>query len=465
MSSKSASRPSLKRRIIVAATASTCAIAVAVGVLIVVVSWHYHMRHVHTMVGRLADDLKDEYGELNRMTPEFFRHMDIDADEHDISRTFIVLSTADGRELRATAMPERIKSRILRAVSQGRREHSFYTERSTPDDRHVAVRLKSRTLDDGNCITVARDVTDVERYLLFLAIAQGAAILLSTILTGLAVTVIASRFARRLESIAATATAIEAGDLSCRVREDVRDSREIQALVRAFNGMCDKNERTLNELRVLTDNIAHDLRTPLTRLSMAAETALVAEAARDQLPDKALVETRNMLEMINTMLDIAQTGSKIDRSPRAEIDVGRLVHNMGDLYQPLAEQVGLSLNVRTPEREVWFSGHRAKLQQLIGNLLENAVKYTPHGGRIDISLEDGADGVTLSVADTGRGIAAEDIPHIYTRFWRADSSRSHPGNGLGLALVHAIVTSYGGRITCDSVLGKGSTFTVFLPQT
>ena len=144
MSSKSASRPSLKRRIIVAATASTCAIAVAVGVLIVVVSWHYHMRHVHTMVGRLADDLKDEYGELNGMTPEFFRHMDIDADEHDISRTFIVLSTADGRELRATAMPERIKSRILRAVSQGRREHSFYTERSTPDDRHVAVRLKSQ---------------------------------------------------------------------------------------------------------------------------------------------------------------------------------------------------------------------------------------------------------------------------------------------------------------------------------
>lgn len=465
MSSKSANGHSLKRRMIIAATASMCAIAVAVGALIVVVSWHYHMRHVYTMVGRLADDLKDEYRELNGMTQEFFRHMDIDADEHDINRTFIVLSTADGKELRTTAMPERLKSRILRAVKQGRREHRFYTERSSPTDRHVAVRLKSCKLYDGNFITVARDVTSIERYLLFLTITQGVAILLSTILTCFAVTLIVSRFVRRLKSIASTATTIEAGDWSCRVTEDTNESREIQALVHAFNGMCDKNERTLNELRVLTDNIAHDLRTPLTRLSMAAETALFNETTRDQLPDKTLNETRNMLEMINTMLDIAQTGSKIDRSPRADIDVGDLVRNIGELYQPLADQVGLSISVRTPEKEVWFSGHRAKLQQLIGNLLENAIKYTPGGGRIELSLENSTECIKLSVSDTGCGIAAEDIPHIYTRFWRADSSRSRPGNGLGLALVHAIVTSYGGRIKCESTIGKGSTFTVFLPHT
>lgn len=264
-------------------------------------------------------------------------------------------------------------------------------------------------------------------------------------------------------SVASTATAIAAGDWSRRVEEEKKESREVRALVRAFNGMCDKNEKTLNELRVLTDNIAHDLRTPLTRLSMAAETVLTGGTLRDPLPDRVLGEARGMLEMINTMLEISQTGAKIDRSPRTDLDFAHLVRDLGDFYQPLAEQAGLTLRVHVPERGLAFSGHRAKLQQLVGNLLENAIKYTPRGGRIDLSLETLPEGVRLVVADTGCGIPAADLPHIYTRFWRADASRSLPGNGLGLALVKAIVTSYGGRLHCDSVPGQGSAFTVVLP--
>lgn len=264
-------------------------------------------------------------------------------------------------------------------------------------------------------------------------------------------------------SVASTATAIAAGDWSRRVEEEKKESREVRALVRAFNGMCDKNEKTLNELRVLTDNIAHDLRTPLTRLSMAAETVLTGGTLHDPLPDRVLGEARGMLEMINTMLEISQTGAKIDRSPRTDLDFAHLVRDLGDFYQPLAEQAGLTLRVHVPERGLAFSGHRAKLQQLVGNLLENAIKYTPRGGRIDLSLDTLPEGVRLVVADTGCGISAADLPHIYTRFWRADASRSLPGNGLGLALVKAIVTSYGGRLHCDSVPGQGSAFTVVLP--
>lgn len=264
-------------------------------------------------------------------------------------------------------------------------------------------------------------------------------------------------------SVASTATAIAAGDWSRRVEEEEKESREVRALVRAFNGMCDKNEKTLNELRVLTDNIAHDLRTPLTRLSMAAETVLTGGTLRDPLPDRVLGEARGMLEMINTMLEISQTGAKIDRSPRTDLDFAHLVRDLGDFYQPLAEQAGLTLRVHVPERGLAFSGHRAKLQQLVGNLLENAIKYTPRGGHIDLSLDTLPEGVRLVVADTGCGISAADLPHIYTRFWRADASRSLPGNGLGLALVKAIVTSYGGRLHCDSVPCQGSAFTVVLP--
>lgn len=463
MSSKRADGPSLRRHIIAVTTATMGVIAIAVGALTVTVSWQYHMRRMYAMVGRLTEDLRDEYRELGGGTPTFFDHMDIDADEHDSTRTFVVLSTADGRALRTTAMPERLRARILHAIRRGRRDHRFYTERASPDDRHVAVRMKTLALHDGNLITVARDVTDVERYLLFLALAQGVDVLLATLLTGLVVTLVTARFVRRLNSVAATAAAIESGDWGRRVAEDDGESREVRALVRAFNGMCDKNERTLNELRVLTDNMAHDLRTPLTRLSMAAEAALFDDAKRDALPDRVLGEAHGMLEMINTLLDIAQTGARIDRSPRADLDLARLVREVSALYQPLAEQSGLTLRVHAPEGEVAFSGHRAKLQQLVGNLLENAVKYTPRGGRIDVTLQGGADGVTLAVADTGCGIAAADLPHIYTRFWRADASRTRPGNGLGLALVHAIVTSYGGRVRCDSTPGKGSVFTVRLP--
>ena len=227
-------------------------------------------------------------------------------------------------------------------------------------------------------------------------------------------------------SVASTATAIAAGDWSHRVEEEKKESREVRALVRAFNGMCDKNEKTLNELRVLTDNIAHDLRTPLTRLSMAAETVLTGGTLRDPLPDRVLGEARGMLEMINTMLEISQTGAKIDRSPRTDLDFAHLVRDLGDFYQPLAEQAGLTLRVHVPERGLAFSGHRAKLQQLVGNLLENAIKYTPRGGRIDLSLDTLPEGVRLVVADTGCGIPAADLPHIYTRFWRA---RARPRQG------------------------------------
>lgn len=465
MSSKRVKGSSLKGRFIVVTTAILFSVSTFAGLLRFAVSWEYHMRRVYNTIGRMADDLRNEYHQLRGKEDEFFRHMEIDVEEHDVSRTFIILSTVDGHAIRATAMPTRIQDRILHEVVNRRREHRFYTERSSPTDRHIAVRMKSLELNDGNLITVARDVTDIERYLLFLALTQGISIVLATILTGGVVTLISARFVRRLNTVATTAAAIESGDWSCRVEGEKSETREIRALIQAFNGMCDKNERTLNEMRVLTDNMAHDLRTPLTRLSMAAETALFDATAREALPDRILNETRNMLEMINTMLDIAQIGAQIDRSPKAELNLTRLVQDMGELYQPLAEQNGVALAVSTPEKPVTFLGQRAKLQQLVGNLLENAIKYTPHGGQIDIRLEVCETDVCLIVSDTGCGIDEKDIPHIYKRFWRADSSRSRPGNGLGLALVHAIVTSYGGSIRCDSTLGKGSTFTIHLPCT
>jgi len=170
-----------------------------------------------------------------------------------------------------------------------------------------------------------------------------------------------------------------------------------------------------------------------------------------------------MLELINTMLEISQTEAKIERTPRESIDLSAFVHNACDLYSAAIEDAGLRLTTSIPETAVLFSGHKGKLQQLLGNLIDNAIKFTPRGGEISVTLSRATTDIKLSVTDTGCGIAPADIPFVFKRFWRADSSRHHPGNGLGLALVQAIVTSYGGRITCTSELGCGTTFTITLP--
>ena len=134
-----------------------------------------------------------------------------------------------------------------------------------------------------------------------------------------------------------------------------------------------------------------------------------------------------------------------------------------DLYATVLDDQKLALNLDLPKGAVVFSGHRGRLQRLLGNLLDNAIKFTPAGGVITLSLVQTASAIVLRISDTGCGIALGEIPHVFSRFWRSDSSRSLPGNGLGLALAKAIVTSYAGTISCESTPGKGSTFTIAIP--
>ena len=169
-----------------------------------------------------------------------------------------------------------------------------------------------------------------------------------------------------------------------------------------------------------------------------------------------------MLDLINTMLDISQTDSRINRTPRQDIDMDAFVRGVVDLYSALAEERGITVAVTSPCSPVMLSAHKNKLQQMLGNLLDNALKFTPRGGKISVALQETP--LTITVSNTGLGIAAADMPHIFKRFWRADASRSLPGNGLGLALVKAIVTSYGGSISCESTPGSWTRFTIVLPR-
>ncbi len=464
MSSKSVKRDhSLRSRITLLAFLTSGFISILAAALVLFVSYRYLISDLDEKIMRLVSDLKEEYAECNGFTPDFVQHMETDAQEHNATMTFVLLTGPTNAVLHATHTPGSFLVRILHELRKGRVSGRFLKERGDSDwgiDR--AIRYQSLPLQDGNRITIARDVSEIERYLIFLTAALGGSSLLITILSALVAWTTGTKINHRLSDVERTAAQIAAGDWSHRV-PDTSNIREISSLAASFNSMASSNEKTLNELRVLTDNIAHDLRTPLTRLSLAAETEANGGRLREPLSGLVAAETEAMLELINTMLEISQTGALIDRTPREDMDMTAFVRHACELYSAFAEESGITMSLTAPDESIHFSGHKGKLQQMFGNLVENALKFTPGGGRIDITLSVADGNVRIEIADTGCGISKEDLPFVFKRFWRATSSRNLPGNGLGLALVKAIVTSYGGSVTCTSILGEGATFTVTLP--
>ena len=231
--------------------------------------------------------------------------------------------------------------------------------------------------------------------------------------------------------------------------------------------MVDNTEKLMTELRTISDNIAHDLRTPLTRMLACAEVTFSGKQSlscyRNALADNA-EECRRMLTLINTMLEISRTESGTDLIKPEQFDVAGLMRHCVELFQMAAEQKALTISARIPSEAVSFFGDRIKIQQMFGNLIDNAVKFTPAGGEIDIALTIDETKLTFFVADTGVGISDVDKGKIFKRFYRADDSRNQPGNGLGLSLVQAIVQAHGGTVELESVTGKGSRFTVVLPR-
>ena len=239
---------------------------------------------------------------------------------------------------------------------------------------------------------------------------------------------------------------------------DTSESFEIAELEGAFNTMAGEIEKTLTELRVLTENMAHDLRTPLTRLKAAAELHAMGVDTVGDLAENVMEETDALLAMVNMMLEISQTEYGVTRVPTEELDLVPFFGEMLELYSTLADDRGITLSAQLPTGPVLFRGHKGRLQQMVGNLLDNAVKFTPGGGHVVVRLT--AAPIVIEVENSGPGIKAKDIPHVFKRFWRADSSRSLQGNGLGLALVKAIVESYGGSVSCRSVPGRTTTFRI-----
>jgi len=268
-----------------------------------------------------------------------------------------------------------------------------------------------------------------------------------------------------VQKMTRTATGIGKGELSRRVLLG-KEGVEIEELALAFNEMLERIETLVRELKEVTDNIAHDLRSPLTRIRGIAETTLTGKQDIDiyrEMAATVVEEGDRLVGTINTMLEIAQADSGMAELSRECVDLQELVSDARDLFLPVAEDKNIHLESDIPGKPIVLLGDRARLQRVIANLLDNAIKFTPSGGRVMISARTDASWVIITVTDTGVGIDEKDLPRIFNRFFRSEESRPTPGNGLGLSLARSLARAHGGDITVKSPPGKGSVFSVSLP--
>ncbi len=283
---------------------------------------------------------------------------------------------------------------------------------------------------------------------------------------------------------------ISGTDLSRRVPE-TGGSREVEQLSRSFNQMLARIEQLVTGIRTMSDDLAHDLKSPLTRLRImaemrreetaaltlpsgkeggtarenTAESALMAGKMRalvNEMAADVMEECDRLLDTVNTMLTISRTESGIQDMVSGPVDMGQLARKAADLFLPAAEDRQIRLTVKT-DGVCRVTGDRHLLQRCLANLLDNALKFTPEGGEVLAAVVAGSDRVEWVVEDTGIGIAKKDRSRIFDRFFRCDGSRTRRGAGLGLSLVRAVVAAHGGDIMMSGRPGEGTGFWISFP--
>lgn len=318
----------------------------------------------------------------------------------------------------------------------------FYTD---TDGAEVPVRARIIAVGNGFGLLVGREIRELAQLNRMFRRASIWGVGLTMFLALLGGMLVGWSAQQRIAQLNRTTRQIIAGDLSKRL--PLRGSRdEHEELALSVNQMLDQIESLLAGLRHVGDSIAHDLRGPLTRLRSRLEMMLDEPTDSRASVEECLAQADGLLDTFNALLRIARVESGAYRSAFAEVDLSGIARDVCDLYRAAAEDAELRMTCECVNRATVF-GDRELLAQAMTNLLDNAIKYTPPGGRIEVRLTKDDRDVRLTVADTGPGIPAADRERVLARFARLDQARSKPGNGLGLALVRAVAEQHDGALT------------------
>ena len=327
------------------------------------------------------------------------------------------------------------------------------------------LEVASARLDDGNLLQVGKSIEDGNEVLEHFRDTLLATVL-PMVLIGLAGGIFlafrALRPIRHLTTV--TRSIIETARFDARV-PDSRANDELSDLVSLFNLMLEKIEILVQGMKDALDNVAHDLRTPVMRVRVVAEEALRSgndDRMRCEALADCLEETEKLTVMLDTLMDIAEAETGAMKLRLENVELSALIKEVMPLYQYAAEAKGVTVSVQAIPA-IYLRADPSRLRQVVANLVDNAIKYTPEGGRVELEALKKDSQAVLIVRDTGIGIPVAEIKRIWERLYRGDKSRSQRGLGLGLSLVKAVVEAHRGFVEVHSDLQRGSIFSLHLP--